>query len=114
MQKSSAETFKAKKRRRNRIIIFSFWSLARLAAIFAIVVGVLWIATDRIGRISALKAQIAQVEAQIESQINIRTDLNEQADFTQSTAFIEGIARRFFGLVHRDEIIFTIVSDTYD
>ena len=86
------------------------WHILRIAAIALIIAGTAVLAFNALDGIADVEAETAAIQAQIQIQENIRLDIEDEAAFVQSREFIERIARNWFGLVHRDEIIF-IMAD---
>jgi len=84
--------------------------LLRLTLIAVIIAGTGVLVFNTLDRIADVEAETAVIEAQIRIQENIRADIEDEAAFVQSREFIERIARNWFGLVHRDEIIFIMVD----
>ena len=94
-------------RRRNRR---GMWVFARLGLIVALIVGFGISALAKLDEVAEIEAEIARIEAQIAVQQMIAKEVEDEVAFTQSREFIERMAWEWFGLVHRDEIIFIMVE----
>ena len=57
-------------------------------------------------RLESLKAEAAQVEAEIAEEKQRTEELEEYEKYTQTKMFYEEIAKKILGLVYDDEIIF--------
>ena len=105
-QKSASANMAAQKKR----IKMGMWRLVRIAMLCVIVVTTIIFATNLSDRVAAIEAETEQIQAQIDMQMQIRKEIEDEAAFVQSHAFIERMARRWHGLVHRDEITFIRVD----
>jgi cell division protein FtsB len=86
-------------------------NLLKITALAVIIVGALLIFAQMQERIDDMAAQTAQIRLQIENEHYVRQEIESMAEFaTQRREYIEDLARRHLGLVHRDEIIFRMVD----
>ena len=104
--KSTHQNIKLQKRR----IKSAAWYLMRFSILAVVVVATAIFAINLTERAAVIDAETAEIQAQIDIQMQIRQEIEDAATFVQSRAFIERMARSWHGLVHRDEITFIRVD----
>ena len=90
-----------RKKMQNR---FSMFLVMLVVVLLLIVVGVRGMQLG--DRLESLKAEAAQVDAQIEEEKQRTQEIEEYEKYTQTKMFYEEIAKKILGLVYEDEIIF--------
>lgn len=83
---------------------FSMFLVMLVVVLLLVVVGVRGIQLN--ARLESLKADAAQVDAQIAKENTRTEELKEYEKYTQTKMFYEEIAKKILGLVYEDEIIF--------
>ncbi len=90
-----------RKKMQNR---FSMFLVMLVVVLLLVVVGVRGMQLN--DRLDSLKAEAAQVDAQIEEEKQRTQEIEEYGKYTQTKMFYEEIAKKILGLVYEDEIIF--------
>ena len=90
-----------RKKMQNR---FSMFLVMLVVVLLLVVVGIRGMELN--ARLESLKAEAAQVEADIAEEKLRTEELEEYEKYTQTKMFYEEIAKKILGLVYDDEIIF--------
>lgn len=90
-----------RKKMQNR---FSMFLVMLVVVLLLVVVGVRGMQLSN--RLENLKAEAAQVDAQIAEEKQRTEEIEDYEKYTQTKMFYEEIAKKILGLVHGDEIIF--------
>lgn len=105
MQSAPVNINAVKRRRR------AFWgvkTLVQLGLLALVIVTALVILSGTLDDIAAIEHEIAATQAQVETALTRRREIEDTAAYTRSNSFVEYIARTRLNLVRRDEIIFII------
>ncbi len=90
-----------RKKMQNRVSMFL---VMLVVVLLLVIVGVRGMQLN--DRLESLKAEAAQVEADIAEEKQRTEELEEYEKYTQTKMFYEEIAKKILGLVYDDEIIF--------
>ena len=90
-----------RKKMQNR---FSMFLVMLVVVLLLVIVGVRGMQLS--DRLENLKAEAAQVDAQIAEERQRTEDIEDYEKYTQTKMFYEEIAKKILGLVYEDEIIF--------
>gem|GEM_PF-760329 len=94
--------------KRNGLWAKGFWFIMQVCALTGFVCLFAWIAFSQMAPLRGIEAEIAVLQNQIAEGEAVKEDLQRQADYAGSDAFMEKMAREKLQMIKPDEIKFII------